>query len=111
VPDAFDLLPRDLLGRIPPLGATDGQGGDAVAWVKLFHPASSWTWYITETDGSICYGLVVGHEVELGYFSLSELAQVRPIRIERDMDFQPTPLRELPECPSWLREQQHPRTG
>lgn len=109
--DAFELLPRDLRGRIPPLGATEGQGGNAIAWVRLFHPASSWTWYITETDGDVCFGLVVGHETELGYFSLSELARVRAPRIERDLDFQPTPLRELPECPRWLRGQPQPEAG
>lgn len=99
----LSLIPQDLRRCIPPLGATDGQGGDAIAWVRLCHPASSWTWYITETDGDTCFGLVVGLDTELGYFSLSELQEAPLPPVERDLYFRPTPLRELPECPHWLR--------
>lgn len=46
------------------------------------------------------FGLVSGQEVELGYFALSELEQVRGplgLPIERDLHFKPTTLRELKE--------------
>ena len=62
-------------------------------------PDSSWTWYITEFDGQdICFGLVVGHEVELGYFSLAEITALRGplgLRVERDLYFGPKSLEEV----------------
>lgn len=97
-----DLLPPALARQVPPLGATDGQGGDAVAWARLFAPGTSWSWYVTEYDGrDTCFGLVVGFETELGYFSLKELRETGLVR--RDHSFRPRPLRELPECPEWLK--------
>jgi len=75
------------------------QGLNAMAQVKFFTPDSSWTWYATEFDGEdIFFGLVVGQEVELGYFSLSELLSVRGplgLPVERDLYFVPKPLNEL----------------
>jgi len=97
-----DLLPPALARQIPPLRATDGQGGDAVAWARLFAPGTSWSWYVTEYDGQdTCFGLVVGPEAELGYFSLQELRETGLVR--RDRSFRPQPLRELPGCPEWLK--------
>jgi len=53
----------------------------------------------TEFDGKdIFFGLVDGHEKELGYFSLTELEKVRGkmnLPIERDLYFKPTMLEEL----------------
>lgn len=67
---------------------------DKKAIVKLFHPASNWTWYVIEYDGDdTCWGLVEGHETEYGYFSLKELAQVKDpfgLGVERDRWFTPT---------------------
>jgi Protein of unknown function (DUF2958) len=43
----------------------------------------------------LCFGLVDGHERELGYFSLDELEDVRGsmgLRVERDLYFTPCPL-------------------
>jgi len=106
--DPCDLLPPWLRGAVPPLGATESQGGDALAWARIYAPWAGWTWYILEFDGQdTCFGLVAGLETELGYFSLSELERLRGpggIRAERDIYFTPTPLRQLPECPRWLRE-------
>ena len=71
----------------------------AYAKVKFFTPDSSWTWYATEFDGKdMFFGLVMGFEKELGYFSLSELQKVRGklgLPIERDKFFEPTILEEL----------------
>ena len=68
------LMTRALARRIPSLYATEGQGSEAVAQVRYFTPDSSWEWYALEFDGQdTFYGLVVGHDVEWGYFSLSEL--------------------------------------
>jgi hypothetical protein len=69
------LLPKHLGHRIPPLYATE-EDRDPIGGVKLFHPLSSWSWYVIEYDGDdLCFGLVDGYEKELGYFSLSELSQ------------------------------------
>ncbi len=70
----------------------------AVAHVKFFDPCGSWTWYATEWDGqNLCFGYVVGHEGEWGYFDLSELAEHRGpmgIGIEVDEHFLPNPVKE-----------------
>jgi hypothetical protein len=98
--DAHDYLPADLAAQLPPLYATESQGDDAVAYVKLFTPDSSWTWYLTEYDPheGLCFGLVIGDETELGYVSLDELRAARGpmgLRIERDLWFTPTSLSDI----------------
>ena len=65
--------------------------------MKLFTPDANWTWYIIEMDETegLCFGYVVGHECELGYFSLKELEEVRgslSLPIERDLSFTPISL-------------------
>lgn len=86
---------------------------NALAQVKFFTPDAGWTWFATEgspvdEDGYfdtdkpkvdyVFFGLVSGFEVELGYFSLSELEEVRGplgLPIERDLYFEPKTLGEL----------------
>jgi hypothetical protein len=73
------------------------------AVVKFFTPWSNWTWYVLEgekqEDGDyLFFGYVVGHDSELGYFSLNELMSVRGpvgLKIERDLWFKPTPLNDI----------------
>ena len=118
------LLTQEGRRTLPALYSTDGQGGDAVAHVKFFAPDSNWTWYAVEggqhvrneagevhtepltyspKPGEIVadvlfFGLVDGFEKELGYFSLSELVRARGqlgLPIERDLHWQPKPLREI----------------
>ena len=95
------LLTKDLISKIPKLYQTEGIPlREKLAVVKFFHPASNWTWYVVEYDGEdTCWGLVEGHEVEFGYFSLSEISQpLGPYKLaaERDKWFQPTEVRDLP---------------
>jgi len=89
------LLTEELRHRLPPMYATE-HTRDPIVQAKFFAPWAGWTWYAIEFDGrDVCFGLVDGLEVELGYFSLSELASLRGpggLRIERDLDFEPTPL-------------------
>jgi hypothetical protein len=43
----------------------------------------------------LCFGLVVGHEREFGYFSLDELQNIRgPLghQVDRDLYFKPKPV-------------------
>jgi hypothetical protein len=92
---AYTYVPDELRATIPKLYATDGES-DATVWVKLFTPDSNWTWYVIEWDGDdLCFGFVVGHEQELGYFSLAEIDGVRGglgLPVERDLYFTPCPL-------------------
>lgn len=91
------LLPASLRAQLPPIGAQEKLGPAAVAHVKFF--LGAWTWYVTEFDGKDeLFGLVDGHEKELGYFSLAELESLRGpfgLPVERDLYWTPTTLREI----------------
>ena len=93
------LLTKENLSMLPPLGSQDSKGEEAIAQIKFFDPCGSWTWYATEFDGEdTFFGLVDGHEMELGYFSLSELASIKGrlgIGIERDRHWKPRSLRDI----------------
>ena len=111
------LLDEQSRARLPPLysGEQTGLGMEAIAQVKFFSPKSGWTWYASEgslvdadsyfdTDEEkvdfLFFGLVIGYEIEVGYFSLSELTHTRGLfglSVERDKDYQPKTLRELQE--------------
>ena len=93
------LLTKALLRRLPPLYSREEKGLKATAYVKFFTPDAHWTWYAVEYDGDdTFFGFVTGGCPELGYFSLSELQQIRGclgLPVERDKFFTPTPLQEL----------------
>ncbi len=93
------LLTKELLKGLPRLYSQEEKGLAALARVKFFTPDSNWTWYASEFDGEdVFFGLVVGHEAELGYFSLAEIKGIRGylgLPVERDLYFRPTSLREL----------------
>jgi hypothetical protein len=93
------LLDDESRALLPELYSGEELGLDAPAQVKFFTPDSNYTWYASEFDGEdVFFGLVAGHEVELGYFSLSELERVKGplgLPIERDRWFEPKTLREL----------------
>ena len=100
-PTGENLLDQASREKLPPLYANEEKGLEAQAQVKFFTPDSNWTWYASEFDGEdIFFGLVSGFEVELGYFSMKELKDVRgplELQIERDLHFEPKTLRELME--------------
>jgi len=85
--------------KLPPLYSGEEKGLNALAQVKFFTPDAQWTWYASEYNGEdIFFGLVIGLEIEFGYFSLSELQSVRGplgLPIERDLHYEPKSLREL----------------
>ena len=93
------LTTKDIRQKLPRLYEQDSKGGEAVVYVKFFTPDSSWTFWATEFDGEdTFFGLVDGHERELGYFSLSELQKVRGpmgLPIERDLHWKPKTLKEI----------------
>jgi len=95
------LIPKALAGKIPQLYETECIPlPQKVAYAKLFHPVSNWTWYVIEYDRSdTCFGLVFGHEAEFGYFSLRELSETLgglSLPVERDIHFRPIQLQDLP---------------
>lgn len=96
----MSLLPKEIAEKLPALYSGEELGLAAQALVKFFTPDSNWTWYASEYDPTtqILFGLVIGFEDELGYFSLSELEEVRGplgLPIERDEHFEPISLGEL----------------
>jgi len=91
------LIPKN--HTIPLLYSQDNID-DPLCYIKLFTPDSSWSWYVIEIDeaGELCFGYVVGLESELGYFTISEIAEVRgalDLPVERDSSFTPTLLSEV----------------
>ena len=100
-PTGENLLDPASREKLPPLYSGEEQGLEALAQVKFFTPDSNWRWYASEFDGEdIFFGLASGFEVELGYFSLSELKAAKGplgLPIERDLYYEPKTLRELLE--------------
>ena len=93
---SMQLLTQEIREKLPPLHGTQGTE-DSIAVVKYFHPCSNWTFYAVEFDQvDTFFGLVIGYERELGYFSLNELESIgkkgSTLPIERDLYWTPTPL-------------------
>ncbi len=87
---AYQYLTDKIRANLPPLYANEKKGAEAIAQVKYFDPSSNTTWYASEgspvdedglynTDKEktdfVFFGLTSGVDVELGYFSLSELTR------------------------------------
>lgn len=96
------LLKKELEARFAQLGRQEDRGDDAIVVCKFFTPDSGWTWWATEYDPETreFFGLVQGHEVELGYFSLDELeAATGPLglHIERDIYWKEATIAQVRE--------------
>lgn len=93
----MELLTEEIRKQIPELNAQENEE-NPIAYVKFFTPDSNWAWYATEFDGeNTFFGLVVGFNTELGYFSLRELEEATGplgLHIERDTNFKPCVLSE-----------------
>lgn len=94
------IMTKELLNKLPKIGAQDGAGNDMIIYMKVFLPWVNWTWYIAEYDQETgeCFGLVEGHEKELGYFSLPELMEIKGpfgLKLERDRLFEPCKVKHL----------------
>jgi hypothetical protein len=98
---SVELLNGESRALLPDLYSTEKLGLNAVASIKFFTPDSNWTWYPTEFDGEDrFFGLVSGFEVELGYFTLSELESIHGplgLLVERDLYFIPKTIGKLQE--------------
>lgn len=94
------LLTKENKTKLPKLYSQQKLGEKAIAYVKFFDPCGSYTWYATEFDPKEgrFFGLVSGHELELGYWMLEELAAYKGpfgIGIERDRWFTPKTIEEV----------------
>ena len=105
-------MTKELEKALPALYSQE-HTADPMVICKFFTPDAGWTWYAIEgspVDASgyydtdkekvdfLFFGLVCGLDVELGYFSLSELKSVRGkfrLPVERDLCFQPSRLSEV----------------
>ena len=110
--DWENLLDEESRAKLPPLYSNEKLGLEALAQVKFFM-LDGWIWYASEgslvdengyfdTDKPkvdfLCFGLVIGFEVELGYFSVSELEAVHSaggLSVEIDKMFEPVSLGQL----------------
>ena len=88
------LITKEIMGK---LKSNPRDNADNKPWLKLFNPAGSGTWLISEIEdnGDTMFGLCdLGHgSPELGYVSLKELESLKlpfGLKIERDMYFEPT---------------------
>jgi hypothetical protein len=93
------LLTPELLERFREIGRQE-EAKDPLVIAKFFRPDAGWTWYATEYDEAeeMFFGLVVGFEAELGYFSLAELESARGglgLPVERDLYFSERPLSQV----------------
>ena len=97
----MELLTQEVRKILPPLYSQENKP-DPTAYVKLFTPDSTWTWYATEGSEEagdfIFFGYVFGFEEEWGYFSLFELQAARGpqgLPVERDLYFNPIAISEV----------------
>jgi hypothetical protein len=74
-------ISKELEKQIPPIRSQEDVE-DPMVICKLFMPGTDWKWFVVEgeqtvteeqEDDFLFFGLVHGHELELGYFLLSEL--------------------------------------
>ena len=95
----MELLTKNLRDELPELYSQENNPAP-IAIVRFIDTLGSWSWYAVEFDGeNTFFGLVLGFERELGYFSLSEFEEVNQAagfsRIQRDKDFVPTPISKI----------------
>ena len=96
------LLTQECVEGIP---ATNKRDCSEV-YLKFFSPYSGWTWYLCQFDpeDGRAFGLVRGLEVELGYFNMYELAEIRFEKlgnvpaVERDLHWKPRLLAEVEDA-------------
>ena len=114
------LLTKELEKALPALYSQE-KTPDPLVVCKFFTPDAGWTWFAIEgspvdedgfydTDKEkvdfVFFGLVSGLDVELGYFSLSELKSIRGkfgLPVERDLHFQPIRLSEVKRMCGYTR--------
>jgi len=96
----MQLLNKTCLKKVPNLYTQENKGEDAIVHLKFF--IDGFTWYLTELDQTTgqAFGYVynAAYGGELGYFDLTELAQLKGSvghGVERDRYWKPTTLAEV----------------
>lgn len=96
------LITAQLASQLPALYHNEGISiEDIRIYAKLFDPASSWTYFVAEFDGSdLIWGYATFQDGmgEWGYASISEIEGLRNrfgLPMERDLHFRPRPAREI----------------
>lgn len=89
---------KDQLRGVPGLYMTEHLD-DPLVRLHWFSIQGNWDWYATEfdPDQGLAFGLVHGHELELGFWTLDELASATAMGgrlplVERDQHWTPIPL-------------------
>ena len=67
---------------------------------KFVTPWTNWTWYLMnkKPGEDYCWGIVEGHAIEAGSFTLSELEEIAGpygLEIQRDLSFVPLKANDL----------------
>lgn len=67
------LWTKTSFAKVPALYSTEKQGDEAMCYVKFFCVLNDWRWYVLEYDPETgrAFGLVQGHDTELGYFMVT----------------------------------------
>lgn len=103
----MQLLTKKIKKKLPKLYSQENEK-DPMVYVKFFDPVGSWTWYVTEGEERngdfLFFGLVIGVEAELGYFTINQLQTaksgatgIQAMPIERDLYFTPCRLSQVKE--------------
>ena len=90
-----ELLPMEVLKQIPPLYSNEKTPTDEII-IRVKYFLASFTWLVTECevqdDDIMFYGYTINHSdpdcSEWGYFTLNQLMEINPIKVERDLYFE-----------------------
>ena len=113
------LMTQEIARQLPALYAQDGVENPMV-YLKLFTPASSWTWLITEYDpaSGTAFGFAYDSQypqgAELGYVNIQYLqAQHGRAIVERDTSFRPKSMSEAlrQECDGCKADRFEPKAA
>jgi len=93
------LLTEEIKKSLPALYSQE-ENKAPLARARFIDSLGDWSWYAIEFDGdNLFFGLVLGFERELGYFTLSEFEEVNQKagfdRIQLDPDFTPVSVHEI----------------
>jgi len=92
------LVPEEIRKITPEIGSQENNK-NALAVCRLFTPWTHWSWFIVEANYETgeCFGVVDGHEKELGYFDLKELEELNidGRKIKFDETFEPMEYRKI----------------
>lgn len=110
VENAYDLIPKNLMGKLPKLYDTDDDKliGNKTAHLRFFFPMGAYTAYVLEhepkTGEFFTLTTMDGRDWELGYASLDEIRSINigGLKVERDLYFEPTQLKNIPKLKDYV---------